>query len=70
VNGVTHKIDPGNFSTDIKFVFYDGYGQYRSFLSNINNFRDRLAEEERTITANSNQQQLPTPRRRTQPRTR
>lgn len=38
VNGVSHTISPGEFKTDIKFVFYDGYGKYRSFIDQVNAF--------------------------------
>ena len=51
VNGVSHKIDPGSFTTDLKFVFYDGYGHYQSFLGNIRSFRERIAAEQATAPA-------------------
>ena len=38
VNGVSHTISPGEFKTEIKFVFYDGYGKYRSFIDQVNAF--------------------------------
>ncbi len=42
VNGVTHTITPGEFKTEIKFVFYDGYGKYRSFIDQVNAFAVQL----------------------------
>jgi hypothetical protein len=28
VIGITHKFDPGRFSTEVKFGFYDAYGKF------------------------------------------
>lgn len=36
VNGVSHKLQPGSFETDVKFVPLDAYGKYSSFLERIN----------------------------------
>lgn len=36
VNGLSHKIEPGSFQTDIKFVPLDAYGRYSSFIERIN----------------------------------
>jgi hypothetical protein len=37
VTGLSHKFEPGNFSTDIKFSPYDGWGKYRSLIETIRN---------------------------------
>jgi len=37
VTGLTHKISPGNFTTDIKFAPFDAYGQYYNTTANIRN---------------------------------
>jgi hypothetical protein len=37
VTGLSHKIEPGNFSTDIRFSPYDGWGKYRSLIETIRN---------------------------------
>lgn len=42
VNGLSHVISPGEFKTDVKFVFYDGYGKYRSFIDQVNAFAVQL----------------------------
>lgn len=38
VNGISHTIGPDGFKTELKFVFYDGYGKYRSFIDQVNAF--------------------------------
>lgn len=48
VNGVSHTITQGEFKTDIKFVFYDGYGKYRSFIDQVNAFAVQLDNISRT----------------------
>jgi hypothetical protein len=35
VTGITHRISPGNFTTDIKFAPFDGYGKYQSTIDKI-----------------------------------
>lgn len=52
VNGVSHTISPGEFKTDIKFVFYDGYGKYRSFIDQVNAFAVQLDSLSRQNTQN------------------
>lgn len=42
VNGLSHTISPGEFKSEIKFVFYDGYGKYRSFIDQVNAFAVQL----------------------------
>jgi len=42
VNGLSHTISQGEFKSDIKFVFYDGYGKYRSFIDQVNAFAVQL----------------------------
>ncbi|NBW58820.1 hypothetical protein EBR43_13810 [bacterium] len=37
VTGLTHKISPGNFSSEIKLAPFDAYGQYYNLMSNIRN---------------------------------
>lgn len=36
VNGISHRIEPGNFSSDVKLVPLDAYGRYSSFIERIN----------------------------------
>ena len=53
VNGVSHTISPGEFKSEIKFVFYDGYGKYRSFIDQVNAFAvqlDSIARPDMVIT--------------------
>ncbi len=37
VTGLTHKISPGNFTTDIKLAPFDAYGQYYNMMANVRN---------------------------------
>lgn len=37
INGIEHKISPGEFTTNIKFIAQDGYGQYRNYITELNN---------------------------------
>ena len=48
VNGINHTISQGEFKTDIKFVFYDGYGKYRSFIDQVNAFAVQLDDISRS----------------------
>jgi hypothetical protein len=53
VNGVSHTFSPGEFKTEVKFVFYDGYGKYRSFIDQVNAFAvqlDDLSRQTQTQT--------------------
>jgi hypothetical protein len=36
INGIEHRITPGEFTTNIKFIAMDGYGQYRNYIQEIN----------------------------------
>ena len=36
VIGITHKFDPGHFSTEVKFGFYDAYGKYEGANAVVN----------------------------------
>jgi hypothetical protein len=42
VNGLSHKLEPGVFETDIKFVPLDAYGRYTSFIDRINQVANHL----------------------------
>lgn len=42
VNGLSHTISQGEFKSDVRFVFYDGYGKYRSFIDQVNAFAVQL----------------------------
>jgi hypothetical protein len=44
VCGLTHKLEAGSFTTDIKFAPFDAYGRYDSFLGRINNFASNLSD--------------------------
>lgn len=46
VTGLTHKISPGNFTTDIKLAPFDAYGQYYNMVANI---RNQITVVERAI---------------------
>jgi hypothetical protein len=48
VNGLSHTITQGEFKTDIKLVFYDGYGKYRSFIDQVNAFAVQLDDVSRS----------------------
>ena len=37
VTGLSHKFEPGGFSTDIRFSPYDGWGKYRSLIETVRN---------------------------------
>jgi len=37
INGIEHRISPGEFTTNIKFIAQDGYGQYRNYITELNN---------------------------------
>jgi hypothetical protein len=48
VVGLTHTIAPGNFTTEIKFGFYDSYGKYEgasSFSKSIIATMKKLSKE-------------------------
>ena len=36
VVGITHKFDPGRFSTEVKFGFYDAYGKFEGAAAIVN----------------------------------
>lgn len=42
VNGISHKFEPGSFTTDIKFVPIDAYGKYSSYSDAVNRASTRL----------------------------
>lgn len=63
VNGVTHTISPGEFKSEIKFVFYDGYGKYRSFIDQVNAFAVQLDDLSRGSTSVAPPLTAPTPTR-------
>lgn len=42
VNGISHKLEPGSFTTDIKFVPVDAYGKYNSYMDAVNRASTRL----------------------------
>lgn len=42
VVGLSHKLTPGDFVTEIKFAPLDAYGKYRSMIEQINFFSQRL----------------------------
>jgi hypothetical protein len=44
VTGLSHKFEPGNFMTDIKFSPYDGWGKYRSLIGTITNAQTILTQ--------------------------
>jgi len=49
INGIEHSISPGEFKSNIKFISQDSYGQYRNYITELNNaigaaedIRDRM----------------------------
>ena len=44
VRGLTHKLEPGVFETDVKFVPLDAYGKYSSFIDRINQIANHLED--------------------------
>ena len=48
VNGLSHKFEPGMFTTDVKFVYQDAYGKYSSFIDRINQAVAHLNQAETT----------------------
>lgn len=54
VNGISHTITQGEFKSEIKFVFYDGYGKYRSFIDQVNAFAVNLQDLARTNQSGPN----------------
>jgi hypothetical protein len=59
VNGVTHTISSGDFKTEIKLKFYDGYGKYRSFIDQVNAFAVQL-DDISNVSSNRTNPLLPT----------
>lgn len=51
VTGLSHKIAPGEFSTELKLAPLDAYGTYRSLLERVNHAALALREQERTAPA-------------------
>jgi len=48
ITGLTHNFAPGNYKTEIKFSFYDAYGQYENpqqFVAGINTLTSQLEQE-------------------------
>jgi hypothetical protein len=59
VVGLTHTIAPGNFTTEIKFGFYDAYGKYEgasSFSNSIIATMKKLSKESQESTQIENRQ--------------
>ncbi len=50
VTGLTHRIAPGEFSSELKMAPLDAYGTYRSLLSRINSAALALREPEQTAS--------------------
>ena len=48
VVGLSHKLSPGLFDTDIKFAPLDAYGKYNSLIENMNRASQRLASTTNT----------------------
>jgi hypothetical protein len=42
ITGLSHKFEPGNFTTGIKFSFSDAYGKYSSLIDKIHSASDML----------------------------
>ena len=48
VVGLSHKLTPGLFDSDIKFAPLDAYGKYNSLIENLNRASQRLASSTNT----------------------
>lgn len=53
VSGLSHKLEPGVFETDIKFVPLDAYGKYGSFIERINQIANHLEDMQARNTPNA-----------------
>lgn len=51
VVGISHRIAPGEFSSEFRMAPLDAYGTYRSLTERVNNARLALSETDRTDTA-------------------
>lgn len=51
VTGITHKISPGDFSSELRMAPLDAYGTYRSLIERVNNASLALRESDREDTA-------------------
>lgn len=51
VTGLSHKFEPGNFTTDIRFSPYDGWGKYRSLIETIRNAQTVLNDIQNNANA-------------------
>ena len=58
INGIEHRISPGEFTTNIKFIAMDGYGQYRNYIQEINDAIDATKD---ILARTSEQDPAPTP---------
>jgi hypothetical protein len=54
VTSLSHKLEPGVFTTDIKYAPLDAYGRYDSFLQRINNFVTNMSDIQRNLNNNQN----------------
>jgi hypothetical protein len=51
VTGLSHKFESGDFSTDIRFSPYDGWGKYRSLIETIRNAQTVLNDIQNNANA-------------------
>lgn len=51
VVGISHRISPGEFSSEFRMAPLDAYGTYRSLTERVNNARLALQETDRTDTS-------------------
>lgn len=51
VTGLSHKFEPGSFSTDIRFSPYDGWGKYRSLIETVRNAQTVLNDIQNNANA-------------------
>jgi hypothetical protein len=58
INGIEHRISSGEFTTNIKFIAMDGYGQYRNYIQEIN---DAIQATKDILARISEQNPVPTP---------
>lgn len=52
-NSIEHRISPGEFTTNIKFSPLDGYGQYRNYITELNNAVEACDDIIRTMQSNA-----------------
>lgn len=68
ITGLSHKFEPGNFTTSIKFSFSDAYGRYSSLIDRVRSAADMLnaINQSNTTSTTTNPQSATTGQSRPQ----